>query len=480
MSAMNRHSTVVVRMRSSRSVAGWVVALLLPGALLGITPQWSDRYDSPESLEDVGKVVVAGPAGSVYVAGTSSHRVDESLIVGLRFLARIDASGTRIWERRDPIGISGSWTTDAAVDSQGNLVVLTTEQPFAAIDVDKISPDGVLLWSRRFTPPSGELARAEGIAAGSDGAVVATWFEYNVGETGAVVKISAAGDVEWTRRYAGPGSGATPAAVAVDAAGAIYLAGSATLGDGADFALWKYLPDGTFSWVWTEGSALSFADDRAVGLAIDGDGIVVAGTFAMNSGVGSDLAAARIDSSGQRVWLTTSRNAAGDSDWAFAMSVATDGRVYVSGTSEIAPNHNAPLLAAFGADGSALWSRSFDGGVVANGYFLSVASDGAGNAVAAGYDSDPIVGESFFVASLGRDGNENWTDRFAPVAGMPSGAAAIAVAADDSVVVTGDTWYPRAGGGFDRDLVTVSYRATTLFRDSFEGGDAANWRVALD
>ncbi len=449
--------------------------LATAAAPLAAAIEWTDRFDGPDHLADVGHAVVAGPEGSVYVAGSSAEWVDPTLATTSRIVLRIAADGTRLWERRDTIGFSGSSTANLAVDSAGNLLVLTTEEPFAAVVIDKISPDGALLWSQSFAPPGGNFARAEGIAIGPADTVHAVWFEYNLGDVGAVAKLEPSGIVDWTRRYAGPGGGAEPAALAVDAAGSIYVAGSATVGDSADFALWKYSAAGELAWVKTEGSPLGFAHDRAVGLALDGDSVLVAGTWAMNSGVGNDFAVVRIDAAGQRLWLATSRNPAGDSDWAYAMTLAADGRIYLAGASEIAPNHLAPVVAAFDSAGLPLWSRSFDGGVVANGYFFAVACDAAGHPYAAGYDSDPVVGESIFVAALAADGAPVWTSRHAPVAGQPSAAADLAVASDSAVVVTGSTWYERPSGGFDRDLVTLRYRGAAIFFDGFEAGDPGQW-----
>lgn len=457
--------------RRARLLAALALAAASPLAA-GI--DWTDRFDGPDHLPDVGNAVVAGPGGSVYVAGSSAEWVEPGLAATARIVLRIAADGTRLWERRDTIGFAGSSTANLAVDSAGNLLVLTTEEPFAGVVIDKISPDGALLWSQSFAPPGGNFARAEGIAVGPGDTVHVLWFEYNLGDVGAVAKLEPTGAVAWTRRYAGAG-GAEPAAVAVDAAGAVYVAGSATVGDSADLALWKYSATGELAWVKTEGSPLGFAHDRAVGLAIDGDTVLVAGTWAMNSGLGNDLAVARIDASGQRLWLATSRNPAGDSDWAYGMTLAADGRIYVAGASEIAPNHLAPLIAAFDAAGVPLWSRSFDGGVVANGYFFSIASDAAGHPYAAGYDSDAAQGETIFVAALAGDGVPLWTSRHAPVAGQPSQAAALAITSDAAVVVTGSTWYERPTGGFDRDLVTLRYRGAALFLDGFESGDPALW-----
>lgn len=463
------------RSATSRKLRLLATLTFAAAAPLAAAIEWTDRFDGPDHLIDVGNVVVAGPVGSVYVAGSSAEWVDPTLATNARVVLRIAADGTRLWQRRDVIGFAGSSTANLAVDSTGNLLVLTTEEPFAGVVIDKISPDGVLLWSQSFAPPSGNFARAEGIAVGPGDSVHAVWFEYNLGDAGAVVKLAPTGVVEWTRRYAGPGGGAEPAALAVDAAGAVYVAGSATVGDSADLALWKYSSAGDLAWAKTEGSPLGFAHDRAVGLALDGDTVVVAGTWATSSGVGSDLAVARIDASGQRLWLATSRNPAGDSDWAYAMTLAADGVIYVAGASEIAPNHLAPLVAAFDSAGTPLWSRSFDGGVTANGYFLAVACDAASKPYAAGYDNSVAEGSTIFVAALGGGGAPVWTSRYAPAAGQPSEAAAIAVASDGGVVVTGSTWYERPGGGIDRDLVTVRYRGAALFAGGFEDGGTSGW-----
>jgi hypothetical protein len=468
--------------RALGAASALLVALAL-AASVGAEPvaiDWTDRFDGPDHLPDVGSVVVAGPEGSVYVAGSSAEWFDPTLVTTSRVLMRIAADGTRLWERRDVIGFAGSSTANLAVDSAGDLLVLTTEEPFSGIVVDKISSAGVLLWSQAFAPPAGSFARAEGIAAGPGDSVHATWFEYNLGDVGAVARLSSTGVVEWTRRYAGPGGGAEPAALAVDATGASYVAGSATVGDSADFALWKYSAAGDFEWVRTEGSPLSFANDRAVDLAVDGAGVVIAGTWAQGSGLGTDFAVVRIDASGQTAWLSTSRNPAGSSDWAYGMTVASDGQIYVAGASEIAPNHLAPVVAAFDAAGVPLWARSFDGGVVANGYFFDVASDAAGRPYAAGYDNSVAEGSTIFVAALGVNGEPRWTSRHAPVAGQPSEAAALALTGDDAVVVCGSTWYRPPAGGFDRDLVTIRYRSSTLLAAGFEAGDTAEWSSVVE
>ena len=160
----------------------------------------------------------------------------------------------------------------------------------------------------------------------------------------------------------------SPAAIAADAQGNVYLVGNAF----GEMLTMKYNSDGRVLWESWLGDANQFP--AGVDIGVDGNGNVY------SLGVlNSELATAKYNSSGVRQWVDYF-HISGSSIQPTNIAVKPDGHVFVSGTStDQSTGGTKALLIAYSPSGTQLWMQST---------FLS-GLDGFGHGVSIGVDADP-------------------------------------------------------------------------------------------
>ena len=271
--------------------------------------------------DDRAHAVAIDGSGRIIVAGAAANGSDDDFT-----LARYDTTGTL-----DPgFGTGGIVTTPIG----------PADDVAHAVTVD--GGGGILV---------------AGTSANGLGQMLFTLARYDA--TGVLDPLFGTGGVVTTAF--GPGD-AEARAIAIDGSGRIVLAGTATAGGDADYALARYdasgIPDAGFGsgGTVTTGFGAS-SDDHAHALAIDGSGrLVVAGSSGTGMPVDPDFSLARYDDTG-----------------------ALDGAFGSGGT----------VTVAVGADGDVLHA---------------VAIDGSDRIVAAGWSHDAVTLDDVVVARLDATG----------------------------------------------------------------------------
>jgi hypothetical protein len=118
-----------------------------------------------------------------------------------------------------------------------------------------------------------------------------------------VIKWSAAGTVEWARRYDGPAHGSDAAgAVGVDSAGNVTVAGvSEGIGSGTDWAVVSWSASGSKRWTWRYDNP-AHSGDVPCDLVVAKDGSVYVTGYSV-TGMGSGLSlTVRFSASGSKKW----------------------------------------------------------------------------------------------------------------------------------------------------------------------------------
>lgn len=295
---------------ASANYTGFVVKTNSDGELLWaglFTGSGSSRV-SDISVDSAGNVLAMGHfTGTIDLdpgAGTLSVQSSASGALSNFFAARLTTTGTLSWSHTLPV-LSYGYSVD--VDTSDNFV-LTGE--YAGTNVD-------------FNPGAG----SDTMSNGGNGLFV--W------------SITSAGTHRWVKQATGTYTNSK--AVAVDAAGNVYVcgtfqgsssdfdpgAGSAieSSGGGQDFYLWSLNQSGNYRWVTTFGNSNGEACD---GLDVSSAGnIVVSGSFytAIDLGrngsnevtavSGQDFFIAVFDSTGSNTWIY-GRDSVGT--WAMAIS----------------------------------------------------------------------------------------------------------------------------------------------------------------
>jgi len=475
------------------------------------TELWTATYDGPAHRDDRAHAMTIDEAGNVYVTGGS-----ESLVGAMDFATvKYDAAGNELWVvRRDGLfdTFGGGW--DIALDSTGDVLVLGrsdvggTDHDFETIKYDaagaelwsviydgpaggtdaastmvvdefgsayvtgrsigidtgydyatiKYDTDGVEQWVRRYDGPVRGNDRAYRIALGGDGCVSVTGYSVGdgSGDDYATVKYDADGNMQWTMRYDGEGSGTDWGwAVAADGDGNVIVTGrSAGLGTDFDYATVKYDASGTELWTAIyAGPVGSGQQDWAYAVAVDavGNSYVTGGSLELLTD--DDCRTFKYDTDGNVVWTASYNGPGNGEDWGYAIAVDGAGCVYVTGLSDGAGTGRDYFTIKYAADGVEQWVSRYNGPANSYDAAYAIVLDDAGNVYVTGNSSglsDPYMSPDYATVKYGPDGSQLWVRRYD--AGEDDRAHAVAVDAEGSAYVTGGSYYSGR-----HDVVTIKY-----------------------
>ena len=123
--------------------------------------------------------------------------------------------------------------------------------------------------------------------------------------------------------------------MAVDHEGNVLAAGViSNTGTGGDFAVVKFAPDGTLLWQQTLNGTANAADS-ANSVVVDHEGNVLAAGVISNTGTGGDFTVAKFAGDGTLLWRRTlngTANTANTADSANSVVVDHEGNVFAAGT----------------------------------------------------------------------------------------------------------------------------------------------------
>ncbi len=374
------------------------------------TYQWHTFYGGAAkaramAVDDSGNVYIAGESyntwqGDGNIDSLHSHSGGTADIVVLK----LNSAGNYQWHTF--YGASNDWNgvTAMTLDASGNVYVSgynvytwqgdNAANPLHPHSSNSFHEDMVILkldsagsyqWHTFYGAPYySDMGRA--LAADNDGNVYVagqsalTWqgsengnplHPHNGGMNMVIVKLSGAGDYQWHTFYGGVDSWNVATALAVDGSGNVYAAGHSDVtwqgdgntnplhpysGSGIDMGVVKLNNTGNYQWHTFYGGN---DYDYPYALALDSNGdIYIAGvSYATWSGEGGgplhphsssgslgDMVIAKLSSAGNYRWHTFYGGS--DYDEARALTVDTNGNIYVAGDSR-APwqgdNNAAPL-----------------------------------------------------------------------------------------------------------------------------------------
>ena len=383
--ALAPDGSVVAAGSSGASASGDTDFLVLrfdPSGLL----LWSRRFDLAGGNDRADDVVVDPADGSLYVVGravASGQNVPLTL--------KYDAAGTLLWTASGP---GPGVFARAALTSTGALVAAGTD--LNELLVVERDPLGGLTWATLVpgTLPGFDVAGALAIDPAGN-IVVGGRFNGSTSTSDAgVAKLTAGGTWLWTREIDGGGPGLeTVGALAFDGEDAIHAAGNvqdpATGSDGLLARL-----DGAGNVLWTRTFAGSVppgtgATDRMSAVGVAPNGRVRAAGEAWQANGQSDIRVFEYMPNGNLVWQQTWDGPAGYYDAPFALTNEPDGSLTVAGATRLVPSGQYdPVLLRYDLDGTLLWQHELP--LVAAGQPTSVfevASGPDGSRVFAGRDN---------------------------------------------------------------------------------------------
>jgi hypothetical protein len=354
-----------------------------------------------------------------------------------------------------------------AVDATGASYVvgetfgtLPGQTPGGTLDafILRYDPSGNELWTRQFGAWERDIAWAVAVAPGGDAYVVGQTEGTLPGQRSAggldafVRKYDPAGTELWTRQFGGGGADVA-AAVAVDDAGNVYVAGTTTSAlaeqrKSFDAFVRRYDAEGQEGWTRQFGTA---GGDNARDITVDESSrLLVTGSTEgalpdQTSGKGYDAFVASFDTDGRTLWIR--QFGSGGDDFGVAVAADAIGNVFVAGSAgeglsgPSSADGRTAFLRQYDQTGATLWTQQFEAGAADDAW--DVAAGGQGNAYLVGTTERVLPGQraagrvDAFVRQYGSDGREVWTHQY----GTPDDdyALAVAVHPERGLVIAGST-----------------------------------------
>lgn len=433
-------------------------ASLLPAQ---VRQEWADRYFNVPGLfcYSVGASAIAIDAdGNPYVTGRGGAMYRKFCDSGVYSTIKYDPSGARLWitTYRGTPAIGGASARAIAIDKQGNIYVTGSSYqgapPRSHYTTIKYNSNGALAWIALYLGPANSYDSATAIAVDPNNNVYVTGSSTGLG-TGrdyATIKYDANGNEVWAARYNGPGNDDDIAtALALDAKGNVYVTGySPGPGTGQDYATIKYDAKGNEVWV-ARYNGPDNSDDVATTLVLDAEGNAYVTGYSPGPDTGRDYATIKYDVEGNEVWAARYNGPGNGDDIARALAVATDGHIYVTGSSANTSRDSDYATIQYDTDGNEIWIARYHGPAAGTNSAYAMAVDADGNVYVTGASASKSSGSAYATIKYDGAGDQQWAIRY------EGGVIARAIAVDKAgnVYVTGSARRGSAGV----EYATVKY-----------------------
>ena len=293
---------------------------------------WSNRFDG--GGVDVPMAVAVDGKDNVIVTGSSeTNRYTDYLT--LKYLP----DGTPSWTNRSSYADSGNDVPrSVAVDAAGDVYVTgdgSVTGSTYAYTVKLAAATGDLVWTNQFDR-GGANGTAEAVRVDGGGNVIVAGTlndPFNQGQFYfAVVKYTGAGAVVWTNLYARNMEFQHVHGLAVDSAGNVFLTGNTQEEGNMDFSTLKYLADGTPAWTNHYDGLLGGRDHpNAIAVNAAGEVFVTGESVGAN---GSDFLTVKYTAAGVGVWTNRYNGSANGADFAYALATDAATNVFVTGVAD--------------------------------------------------------------------------------------------------------------------------------------------------
>lgn len=249
----------------------------------------------------------------------------------------------------------------------------------------------------------------------------------------------------WTTSLANElGGGIAARGVATGPGDALYVIGAElTAGGENDIFLRRYTADGVEQWAAHHGGDAAVRDyGQAVAMAPDGSVLLVGQEARINpvtTRTDRDIWLAKYTDAGAPMWTRThTGDDLGESDTGYAIAAGADGSVFAAGDETVAARvYKDAWLRKHDTDGTELWTARHTSAGDAHDSIQGLAVDSTGAVIASGHEGyDGTVGTAW-IRKYDTDGTELWTRTHDGMGGGIDTAPAVAVGADDSIVVVG-------------------------------------------
>jgi uncharacterized delta-60 repeat protein len=338
--------------------------------------QWVARFNMSSSSPYPAPAHVVDRSGNVYVAGASGTpgRTDSYATT-----VKYNTNGVQQWvDRYSWPGNTINWASALTLDPDGNICVAGGIQDSIARDyyltnddylTIKYSQNGLRMWAKRYDGPRREDDHSVAIGTDASGNVYVSGTSWLSGtdpnwSDWTTVKYSSSGVQLWAKQYNGPAnSGDIAYALAVDAAGNVFVAGRSDGQWTGDFLTIKYNSEGVQQWIDRYNGPVNDYDE-ARAITLDPSGNVYVTGYSRSIGkewYSDDYLTIKYSPGGARQWIARYNGTGNEYDDAQAIALDAAGNVYVTGSSEAPKGNRDYATIKYNANGVQQWVARYDG-----------------------------------------------------------------------------------------------------------------------
>jgi len=370
------------------------------------------------------------------------------------------------WSRTFEVPEDSGYTTQLAIDSEGNIVV-AAEGGNRLIFV-KYSAVGETLWTASYDCGDSTCGLVKMVLDPQDNILIAAYANLAI----LTLKYDGSGNMLWTNAFEEL-QHSQAEAIQADAAGDIIIAGVVTYVTGVKAAydpaalLIKYDSDGNLLWYVDHNP--SAKTDAFTAVAVDSQGNYVAAGYAKGQGGPSDCdyLTAKYDSAGNLLWAETYDGPSHIADQVAALALDSADNVVVTGESFDLEHTFDYLTVKYDPAGHQLWEARYNSwdSWLANDSPTSLAVDGNDNIIVTG-EAQPAIGDdnvyiNYATVKYDPQGNEQWVAYYNGFGGSDDHYAKdVSTDYEGNIFVTGNS--PNGGWllyGPQVDLATIKYDA---------------------
>ncbi|MDW8417958.1 MAG: SBBP repeat-containing protein [Chitinophagales bacterium] len=422
---------------------------------------WTKYVDGTGDNNDVSRKILLDASGNCYVAGyTVQYNEDKNIL-----LHHINSAGTSVFTKTitGTSGVSADDATGLTTDATGNIYLCGHVRDanqghnyYAA----KFDPTGNLLWEYKYNY-LGKSDRAAAIALDAAGNVFITGKSNSIPSDSVdfdvqTIKLNNNGVLIADVRYQSGSKEDEAVDVKVSAAGNVYVAGRASVGSDENIVTIKYSNNLSQLWVKTFDRG---RDDRNEAILTDAaDNVYVCGRSENQQGV-FDALLIKYNSAGDTVWTRLYNGAGNGEDRFNAMCFDAAGNIWLTGKtdpdSDSLNNNYDILIAKYNPNGTLLWDTAWSFSANSSETANAITFNGADKIFVAG-ETDKAGNHTDFVTLQINVNGKLETYATFDRAGAEDKAWGIAARAN-SVYVTGAS----TGNGTRYDATTLCYEITS-------------------
>ncbi|UOQ64712.1 SBBP repeat-containing protein [Hymenobacter volaticus] len=333
-------------------------------------------------------------------------------------------------------------------------------------------------WVSRFTGPS-SFDGTKAMAVDAAGNVYVTGYSLgkDTGYDYVIIKYSPTATVDWERRYNGPANkDDVPSAITLSPTGGVSVTGSSYNGTTWDYTTIRYSSTGQQQWV-TRYNGPANSDDLAASVAVDAAGnVLVTGASYNGPTTSYDYVTLKYSATGQQQWETRYNGSGNSDELPTTLALDGSGNVYVTGNA-YSGNQGDYLTLKYSTSGQQQWEARYNG--PASGYDLArdMVVDAAGNVAVTGTSDDGTGNYDYATVRYATSGQQLWASRYSGAGNSYDEATAVAADQFGNVLVTG---YANTGGD-NWDYVTLKYAPNGLKQwENLYNGSASSYDEAKD